>query len=141
MGAISGPQPIIVELQNLQPGTVYHYRLLATNGGGNTYGSDMTLTTAEYPVSVIAQAPRLAGPPITFPTESGPVTATTTKALTNAQKLGKALKACHARKGKQRTTCEAAARKKYGSKKKKRKRDSFFKILFPLRPPVTYPPG
>lgn len=33
-------------LSNLQPGTVYHYRLVATNSAGTAYGSDQTFTTS-----------------------------------------------------------------------------------------------
>ncbi|HEY2537126.1 MAG TPA: hypothetical protein VGI24_09120 [Solirubrobacteraceae bacterium] len=45
-----------------------------------------------------------------------------TKVLTRAQKLAIALKACHKKpKGKKRTTCERAARKKYGPLKKAKK--------------------
>ena len=49
MGALEGPQPVVVNVPNLLPGTTYHYRLVATNGGGTTYGPDMTFTTGEYP--------------------------------------------------------------------------------------------
>jgi hypothetical protein len=57
LGGLTGSQGIVTYLQNLQPGTVYHYRLVAANAGGTTYGSDESFTTASYPVSVIAQAP------------------------------------------------------------------------------------
>ncbi len=30
---------------NLTPGSTYHYRLVARNGGGTSYGSDQTFTT------------------------------------------------------------------------------------------------
>jgi hypothetical protein len=46
-----------------------------------------------------------------------------TKALTRAQKLTAALKACHKdKKRAKRQACEHAARKKYGAVKKKRKK-------------------
>jgi sugar lactone lactonase YvrE len=41
---------------------------------------------------------------------------TTSKPLTRAQKLAKALKACKKRKGKKRTACERKARKAYGAR-------------------------
>jgi len=45
------------------------------------------------------------------------------KALTRAQKLAKALKACHKDKNKaKRASCEKSARKKYGLVKKKKKK-------------------
>jgi hypothetical protein len=62
LGAFEGAQPVSVTLPNLQPGTTYHYRLRATNGGGTSFGPDMTFTTATYPVSVIPEAPVLTAP-------------------------------------------------------------------------------
>jgi hypothetical protein len=45
-----------------------------------------------------------------------------TKALTRAQKLARALKACHKRKGRSRVGCEKAARRKFGPAKRKGKK-------------------
>jgi hypothetical protein len=42
------------------------------------------------------------------------------KTLTKAQKLAKALKACHTKKGKTRAKCEAAAHKQYGHAAKRK---------------------
>ncbi|MGH2853814.1 MAG: hypothetical protein ACRDLF_06445, partial [Solirubrobacteraceae bacterium] len=55
MGALEGPQPVVVGVPNLLPGTIYHYRLVATNGGGTSYGPDMTFTTGEYPAQLIQE--------------------------------------------------------------------------------------
>jgi hypothetical protein len=55
MGALEGFQPVVVNVPNLLPGTTYHYRLVATNGGGTSYGQDMTFTTGEYPAQVIQE--------------------------------------------------------------------------------------
>ena len=55
MGALQGAQPVIVNVPNLLPGTTYHYRLIATNGGGTTYGPDMTFTTGEYPAAIVQE--------------------------------------------------------------------------------------
>jgi hypothetical protein len=55
LGALSGAQGVQSRVLNLLPGTVYHYRLVATNGGGVSYGPDETFTTAEYPGSVIQE--------------------------------------------------------------------------------------
>jgi hypothetical protein len=60
MGALQGAQGVLVYVQNLLPGTVYHYRLVTTNGGGTSYGPDMTLTTAEYPPSIVQEPPLIA---------------------------------------------------------------------------------
>jgi hypothetical protein len=55
MGALEGPQPVVVNVPNLLPGTTYHYRLVAINGGGTSYGPDMTFTTGEYPAPAIQE--------------------------------------------------------------------------------------
>ena len=44
------------------------------------------------------------------------------KALTRAQKLAKALKACHKQKGAKRAACEKSARKQYASLEKAKKK-------------------
>ena len=59
MGALEGPQPVVVTIPNLLPKTTYHYRLIASNGGGTSYGQDMTFTTGEYPEQVIQEPPSL----------------------------------------------------------------------------------
>jgi hypothetical protein len=57
LGAFEGSQPVIIGIPSPQllPGTTYHYRLVATNGGGSSYGQDMTFTTGSYPVEAIAE--------------------------------------------------------------------------------------
>jgi sugar lactone lactonase YvrE len=60
MGALNGTQPVAIYVQNLLPGATYHYRLLATNGGGTIYGPDMTFTTAEYPAPIVQEPSVLA---------------------------------------------------------------------------------
>ena len=37
------------DVSDLQPGTTYHFRLVATNAGGSSYGSDVALTTLPQP--------------------------------------------------------------------------------------------
>jgi DNA-binding beta-propeller fold protein YncE len=59
MGALEGPQPVLVSIPNLQPGTTYHYRLVASNGGGTSYGPDMTFTTGQYPPAIVQEPPTL----------------------------------------------------------------------------------
>jgi hypothetical protein len=61
-------------------------------------------------------------PNIAFPKEEAGSTGTSTKTLTKAQKLAKALKACHKKHGSKRSGCEKAARKKYGAVKKAKKK-------------------
>jgi hypothetical protein len=117
--------PITVGLEDLAPGTTYHYRLSATNVDGTSYGQDMTFTTPGFlsPITQPLTAPLLATPAIAFPTGSQANTGKTEpKKLTRAQKLTKALKACKKNKSKsKRAACEKQAHKKYGPTTKKAK--------------------
>ncbi|HEY5045176.1 MAG TPA: NHL repeat-containing protein [Solirubrobacteraceae bacterium] len=136
----TGGEAVTASLAGLLPNTVYHYRLDATNSGGETQGKDRTFTTnasgqpASGPLSAgfSLTGPPLAGPtPFVFPDlstlsplPSPPVKTTITpKALTKAQKLVKALKACERKPKKQRAGCIKQAKSKYApSARKKAKR-------------------
>lgn len=134
------PVPALATIGDLEPGTAYHYRLVAESAGGVTYGTDQQFTTLPGPPPVqgeenVIQNPVLPGiviaalpeppaqpllalPLITFPTEAG---TTTHKTLTNAQKLANALRVCHAKHNREkRITCEKRAHKRYPSTKKRR---------------------
>jgi hypothetical protein len=97
-----GTETINASLQYLIPGTTYHYRLLASNEDGTSYGQDMTFTTPDV-ASPIAQPPTATLIPsaaVTFPSIAG--------AITKAQGAGR-----HpGRSGKRRRT--AGARKRHG---------------------------
>ena len=71
-GAGSEPEPVSVLASSLQPGTTYHYRLVAGNPSGTGYGADESFTTPTFPSSVLS-APSspslLAIPAIAFPSE------------------------------------------------------------------------
>ncbi|HEY3864852.1 MAG TPA: hypothetical protein VGL54_02045 [Solirubrobacteraceae bacterium] len=114
IGALEGSQPVVVGISNLLPSTTYHYRLIATNGGGTSYGPDETFTTAQYPASIIQETRILGGPAKT------PAAKTTKKTLTSAQKLAKALKACEKQAKRKRATCEKRAMKKYAPPAKRK---------------------
>lgn len=116
LGGLSNSQPVSVYVENLQPATTYHYRLVATNGGGTTYGPDMALTTAAYPPSVIQPAPVLTASLGFFNPEAN---GSKPKTLTNAHKLAAALKACKKKGKSKRAKCQKAARQRFGAKKKK----------------------
>ncbi len=103
----------------LQPGTTYYYRAYATNADGTAAGEWRSFTTGTFP------SPFAAGPPsiplLTIPPEAKEPSGTVTPPLTRAQKLKKALKACHKLKKSKRAKCERQARRKYGPAKHKKK--------------------
>lgn len=75
----SSSQPGTVALAGLAPASTYHYRVLATNSTGTTYGADRTFTTASGPPSAGAppsgSAPATvasSGPPPSIPPASSP---------------------------------------------------------------------
>jgi hypothetical protein len=47
LGTTSGDQPVSAAVTGLQASTVYHYRVVATNGSGTTHGADATFTTVD----------------------------------------------------------------------------------------------
>ena len=112
-GAVGVTQP----LGNLQPGVTYHYRVVASNLAGTAVGEDQTFTTAIYatPIAPGVPPPLLSTPNIAFPQE--PRAMGSTKHLTRAQLLVRALRACKKKPEKQRTECARKARKAYGKKK------------------------
>jgi NHL repeat len=114
-------ETVTLSLQDLQPGTTYHYRIEASNVDGVAHGADGSFTTPGFPVlltSLMAE-PLIATPAVVFPTEAASGTPPAPKTLTRAQKLTNALKACRRDKRKEkRASCERAARKTFGAKKK-----------------------
>jgi hypothetical protein len=63
-----GSQTFRAPLADLMPGTTYHYRILATNISGTSYGVDETFTTGVYPTATLI-------PPATTPLLAAPVLA------------------------------------------------------------------
>ena len=140
-GTVSGSneaEDVTFGLTGLQPGVTYHYRLVATNTGGETPGEDRTFTTnasgepsnGQLPggFSLTQTGSPPTGPAATVFADLTPLTpmpppptaiTTITKTLTNAQKLKDALKACDKDKNKtKREDCEKSAKKQYGPKAK-----------------------
>jgi hypothetical protein len=117
VGASTVPVGETVGLTGLQPGTTYAYRIGIKSGYGESTGAPMTFTTAGLPSVLIVPVPltMLPIPPISFPVQAKVVTS---KVLPNAEKLAKALKACHRRSKGKRASCEKTARKRYGAKSK-----------------------
>ena len=124
-GSGSAPVALTFHLSGLKAGDTYHFRLKASNSDGESSEADQTFTTA----AAVVEAPlELIKPPLelglvsftakAFPTEPKP---TTTKALTRAQKLANALKACKRKAKSKRAACVKQARKRYGPVKKAKK--------------------
>jgi hypothetical protein len=63
---------IEVPLRYLAPGATYHYRIVAINSDGRTYGADQTFTTPAYSAPIVQPftLPLIAAPAIAFPTET-----------------------------------------------------------------------
>jgi hypothetical protein len=108
---------------DLQPGTTYYYRVLATSSDGTGEGALASFTTLSSPVPA-AFAPAASPPFVPFASiaeleaREAPAHPTSSQPLTNAQKLAAALKACHKLKKKhKRASCERQARSKYAAKK------------------------
>lgn len=68
-GVESGVHTFAFALQGLKAGETYHYRILATNTFGTTYGVDQTFTTATYPSATLAgpESPPLLPTPLLAP--------------------------------------------------------------------------
>jgi len=71
-GREGGSEPASVTAAGLQPGTVYHYRLLAVNAAGTSIGPDRTFATTTFPQQIF-QPPTLGLVPIpVFPAVKNP---------------------------------------------------------------------
>jgi len=76
IGAGSAPLAVTGYLSQLTPATTYHFRLVAQNSQGTTYGSDYTFTTpasaAGSPTAAFTVSPGTAAPnvPVTFDASS-----------------------------------------------------------------------
>ena len=125
-GSGSTPVALTFKLSGLHAGDTYHFRLVASSSNGTSGEADQTFETAAKPPEVPFEPIKpplelglVSVPSIPFPTEPKP---TTTKALTKAQKLAKALKACKKKHPKsKRAACIKQARKQYAPAKKAKK--------------------
>jgi hypothetical protein len=71
-GVIANVEEVAIVLTGLLPETVYHYRLVATNAAGITYGADQAFRTSNLPIPFM-QPPTLPLLPIpVFPIENHP---------------------------------------------------------------------
>jgi hypothetical protein len=68
-GVVTSGEEVTTALVGLLPGTLYHYRLVASGPGGTTVGADRTFATPGLPATVLQpSAPALLPIPI-FPSE------------------------------------------------------------------------
>jgi hypothetical protein len=111
-------QGTITALDELAPGTTYHYRLVASSSAGTSYGQDGTFTTSgarsttAFTPFTIAAVPLIDVTTDALPAEERQTS--TTKPLTKAQRLAAALKVCRRdRKKAKRSRCEKQARARY----------------------------
>ncbi len=103
---VEGAQPYTVTLQNLAAGTIYHYRVIATNAYGTSYGADEAFTTPAYPAVLITA-------PVTLPLLPAPLIAPAPAAkpvsAKSAARTARHSKAKTARKRKRRSQRSHAA--------------------------------
>ncbi|HEY3759686.1 MAG TPA: hypothetical protein VGL37_07970 [Solirubrobacteraceae bacterium] len=87
-GQSAAPEAVSANLQFLVPGTTYHYRLIATNVDGTTYGPDMTFTTpgVAAPIAQPPATPLISVPTFQFPNTSGAITKPVAKAKKTKKK-------------------------------------------------------
>jgi len=109
---------------DLQPGTTFYYRTVATNADGTSYGAEQSFTTGSFlPGFTVPATPAFIPYASIAELDAREVQEgkkTPPKPLTKAQKLAKALTACTKKPKKQRASCKRQARMKYGSSQKKR---------------------
>ena len=116
-------EPLTLSIPGLNAATIYHYKLIAVNPDGTTETPEASFTTAPGPpTSTLNTTPPLTNPEISFPVEEAGRPTTTTRTLTPAQKLAKALKTCKKETKGKRAACQAKARKQYGAAKRSKKR-------------------
>jgi phosphodiesterase/alkaline phosphatase D-like protein len=108
-GREPGEQTFTIPLQALTPGATYHYRIVATNAFGTTYGADATLTTTVYPTSLLSTPLSPAVVPTALLAPAGTTTASTAKAA--SVKAG-----AHAARSDARATRSAKTRGRNGAK-------------------------
>ncbi len=87
--------PVSLSLQYLQPGTTYHYRLVAVSQGGKVYGADETLTTPVFPTAVLSApttTPLVATPVFAFSAAPGTAKSNVTTTKKSKKKATKRTK-------------------------------------------------
>lgn len=88
-GFQEGPEAYVSAMQGMAAGVTYHYRIVATNRFGTTYGQDQAFTTAEYSSTAIPvpSGPTLIPTPL-IATISADTSATLSKGAPTRGKAG-----------------------------------------------------
>jgi hypothetical protein len=130
-GSVEAGVPISAHLSDLESGTEYHYRVVARNSGGITYGPDeVFVTSSPYP-SVLGSVPAgtfvadvLEAPDVIYPSLNGlsPLPRSTSRvpavSVPPRKNLVQALKRCKVYKSaSKRHRCERSVKAKYGAGK------------------------
>jgi hypothetical protein len=97
-GTSSENENVAVEVPALAPAAIYHYRLVATNEDGTTYGADQLLSTPAYTSAAIQETPVLKTPLGIDPEAKSPAKAKG-KAKTKTRKKHKPRRRKAARRG------------------------------------------
>jgi hypothetical protein len=117
VGSGTEGEPLAFALTSLLPGTTYHFRFVAQNEDGTTFGEDQTFTTGSFPPVIVPPTS-----PIIVPTP--PAEKVTLpkppKEETRAQKYKKALKLCKKKPKSKRAACQRKAKKQFGPVAKKK---------------------
>lgn len=108
-GSTSGVLGVSVGVQGLQAGTIYHYRLLASNTYGTVYGADQVFITPGFPTASLVAPSGVSlvpTPVFAFPSVTGAITVETVS-KPKAKKKARAKKGRKARKAKARRVGKA----------------------------------
>jgi hypothetical protein len=116
LGEGESPVAVWAVIAGLTPSTVYHFRTVATNATGTSYGGDQTFTTLSLTASESTnRGSSQNGGARSGPTPSHSVLAGKTRR--SASRLWRALAKCHKVKNRRkRARCIARAKKHYGPK-------------------------
>jgi hypothetical protein len=103
-------------LTGLQPGTTYHYRIVAQNEDGTVFGADQTFATPGFPPVILTPPPVQIVPTPQQPKEPKP------HIETRQEKYKHAVALCKKKPKKKRAACLRKAKKQFGPVKKKGKK-------------------
>jgi hypothetical protein len=123
LSAFTSSHGVFTDLGGLSPGTTYHYRILASNASGTSYGPDETFATtgatqtSTFTPFAVPSVPRLAIAPYTFPAQTAGSAPGTSKVVVRKHKQSTPASACKkASKKTTRAKCRKNAHKQRSRK-------------------------